>query len=81
VTALIGFCNVLAVINLFRLRKAALTFFVASLALNLALTVWHIASKGFLAAVGGLLPVVIGMTLLLAIILYTAHLSKKQVLQ
>ena len=80
-TAIIAICNLLGAVSLFRLRKAALTFFTASLAINIALTIWHIIAKGFVAVVGGALPIVLGFALLLAIIAYTAHLARKRVLQ
>lgn len=80
-TAIIGMCNILGAVSLFRLRKAALTFFAASLAINIALTIWHIIAKGFVAVVGGALPIVLGFAPLLAIIAYTAHLARKRLLQ
>lgn len=80
-TALIGTCNMVGAVNLFRLRKAALPFFGAALVINIALTVWHIVAKGFIAVMGSFVPVALGLAVLLAITAYTAYLSKKQILR
>lgn len=80
-TVMIGISNVIGAISLFYLRKAALTFFSVSLAINIALTVWHIISRGFVEVIGGIWPIVLGLALILSIIGYTAHLSRKQILQ
>ena len=81
ITALIGISNTLGAISLFRLHKRALTFFASSLAMNVALTFWHIVNKGFIAATAGILPIIMGWGLLAAIIGYTAYLAKKRTLQ
>jgi len=80
-TVMIGLSNIIGAVSLFYLRKAALTFFGVSLAINIALTIWHIISKGFVEVIGGALPIFIGFALLLSIIGYTAYLSKKQILR
>ena len=80
-TVMIGISNVIGAISLFNLRKAALTFFGVSLAINIALTFWHLATKGFVEVVGGAAPIVLGFVLLLSIIAYTAYLAKKRILR
>lgn len=80
-TVMIGVSNVIGAVSLFKLRKAALTFFGVSLAINIALTIWHVATRGFVEVVGGAMPIVMGLVLLLSIIGYTAYLSKKQILR
>jgi hypothetical protein len=80
-TVMIGISNVIVAISRFNLRKAALTFFGVSLAINIALTFWHLATKGFVEVVGGAAPIVLGFVLLLSIIAYTAYLSKKRILR
>ena len=80
-TVMIGISTVIGAISLFNLRKAALTFFGVSLAINIALTFWHLATKGFVEVVGGAAPIVLGFVLLLSIIAYTAYLSKKRILR
>ena len=80
-TVMIGISNVIGAISLFTLRKAALIFFSVSLAINIALTFWHVATKGFAEVVGGAAPIVLGFVLLLSIIAYTAYLAKKRILR
>ncbi len=82
-TALIVVCNLSAALSLFLLRKIAVPLFIAGLAVNLAQTAWHTATKGWLAAMGSSGPAgfLIGIAMALAVIVYAVHLSRRGVLR
>jgi hypothetical protein len=69
-------CTVGGGVSLFLLRKIALKFFVASLVCNVGLTLWQLLSGRLPAG----LTIVFGPLLMLAIILYTVNLRKKQII-
>lgn len=53
ISFLIASINLTAAILLFRLRKASFHFFMASLLLNVLVTIWHATTNGFYPAAGG----------------------------
>lgn len=68
--------SVSAAVSLFLMRKAAYYLFCASLAFNMAFTIWHIISRHWLSVIGigGLAGAAVGWLILFAICLYTARL-------
>ena len=81
-TILIGLTNLIGAVLLFRLRKQSFYLFAISLVANLSMTAWHIFSKGFIAAMpsGGLIGMLIGWGMLVAVCVYTKKLEKTGVL-
>jgi hypothetical protein len=75
---LTGVFNLAAAFLLFQLRSIALKLFVISFAANVLITLYHIANKGFLAALpsGGFFGLLLGWGMLLAICLYAWRLEK-----
>jgi hypothetical protein len=61
-TILLGLTNLTGAVLLFLLRKQAFYLFAVAFAANVLMTVWHIVSKGFIAAVSsvGLIGMLIG---------------------
>jgi len=78
VTAVIFTCMVCGAASLFLLRKIALKFFLASLACNAGLTLWQSLSGRMVPA--GMPGMALGLLLVLAMVLYTAYLAKKQII-
>ena len=81
-TILIGSANLLAAIALFLLRKVAFYLFAAAFGTGLLLGVWHAATKGWVAAIGGpgLIGTLIGYALGLAVCVYSWRLIQRGVL-
>lgn len=79
----IGLINISAAIALFFLRKASFYLFASALAVNLLLTVWHVATKGWIAAMSGSGPlvVIIGLGILLAVCAYSWRLIQRGILR
>jgi len=75
--------SISAAISLFLLRKAAYYLFCASLAFNMAFTIWHIISRHWLSVIGigGLAGAAVGWLILFAICLYTARLAAQGTLK
>lgn len=75
----IGLANFGGAITLFLLRKVSFYLFASSLAANALLTMWHVATKGWVAALGGaaLVGAVIGFGLLIAVCVYSHHLLQQ----
>jgi len=69
--------SISAAVSLFLMRKAAYYLFCASLAFNMAFTIWHIISRHWLSVIGigGLAGAAVGWLILFAICLYTARLT------
>jgi hypothetical protein len=81
-TIFIGLANLLGAVALFLLRKLAFYLFVTAFGANLILTVWHMVTKGWVAAIGGagLVGAVIGWVLLAAVCIYSWKLIQRGVL-
>jgi len=80
---LVGFLNLFAAISLFRLKKTALYLFTVSYSLGILITAWHIASKGWVQAIGGSSGIggaILGWCLIVAVYTYTLKLYKTKVL-
>lgn len=77
-TVAIGVLNLAAVTLLFTLHRQAVVLFGTGITLGVLITVWHVLTKGFLAALpaGGLLGWLIGMAIQVSVFLYSLHLSK-----
>lgn len=75
--------NVVAAVQLFRLRKISVYLFPSALALGVLLTVWHAATKGWLAASGGsgVTSMMFGWGIAVAICLYTWRLARRGILK
>jgi hypothetical protein len=82
-TLFTGLFNLTAAFLLFQLRPVAFKLFVISFAANILNTLYHIASKGFLAALpaGGFFGMLLGWGMLLAICLYAWRLEKNGTLK
>lgn len=82
ITILAGLANFLGAISMFLLRKIAFYLFTGALIANSMLLVWHVLSKGWVAAIGGagLIGATIGWGLLVAVCVYSWNLTKKGVL-
>lgn len=78
----IAFLNITAAVLLFRLKRLAPFFFLSAFFLGLLSFSYQIAAKNWLASINGagLLGVVIGQLLLVAIIFYAFRLRKRGVL-
>jgi len=84
-SALFHICIAIGAVYLFMLRKLALPILVAGAAFNLITTIWHLFTHRFMAGVGGMsltgwVELVMAWAIILAVILYTARLSKNGVL-
>jgi len=79
----IGLANLTGAITLFLLRKAAFYLFAFAFSANLLLTSWHVATKGWFAAMSGagLVGAVIGLGLLFAVCAYSRRLLQQGVLR
>jgi hypothetical protein len=79
----IGLANLLGAISLLLLRKIAFYLFASGLAGNLLMTLWHVATKGWVAALGGagLVGAIIGLGLLVIVCVYSRHLLQRGVLR
>lgn len=75
--------NLSAAVLLFRLRKRALFFFLAAFGLELATTIYHVAAKKWVGAVGGpgVLGTLLGSTMSVAILIYVRRLSAQKILE
>ena len=81
--ALLGLTNLTAAVFLLFLRKQAFYLFAATLGFNLLITLWHIVSKDFIAAMpaGGLIGMAIALGIQIAVCIYTGKLVKAGVLR
>lgn len=81
-TIFLGLTNLTGAVLLFYLRKQAFYLFTIALAANLLTTLWHIFNKGFIAAMpsGGLMGMLIGWGILVAVCMYTKRLEKAGIL-
>ena len=70
-------------VALFFLRKAAYYLFGATLAFNMAFTIWHLIGRHWLSVlgVGGVAAAAVGWLILFAICLYTAKLTAQGTLK
>lgn len=82
ITSIMMGINVVAAIQLFRLRRISVYLFPSALVLGVLLTAWHAATKGWLAASGGsgVTSMVFGWAIAVAICLYTWRLARKGIL-
>ena len=82
VSLLIGLANLLGAVALFLLRKVAFYLFVTAFGANLLLTAWHSATKGWVAAWGGLglFSILIGWAVIVAVCVYSWKLVRRGVL-
>ena len=82
ITIILGLLNLTGVVTLFLLRRQAFYFFTGSFIVNILMTIWHLLSKGWIAAIGGpgLVGVIISWGLLIAVCLYSRSLIKAGVL-
>jgi hypothetical protein len=83
VPVLVVLCNLVGLVYLLRLKKQAVTFFLAAFFISMAMTAWHIMSKGYLAVMGrpGMIGFAVGTFLLLVVLGYVVNLRRKGVLQ
>jgi hypothetical protein len=72
-----------AVLEFFRLRKAAVRAFAVALGLNVALTLFHLVATNWREAAGGsgLATVVVSWIVSVGVLLYARHLQQRGVLQ
>lgn len=79
----IGLANFTGAIAFFLLRKVSFYLFAFALVANLLATAWHVATKGWLAVIGGagLIGAVIGLGLLFAVCAYSRRLLRRGVLR
>ena len=82
-TIMAALLGVSAAVMLFLMRKAAYYLFCATLALNMAFTIWHIISRHWISVIGiaGLAGAAVGWLILFAICLYTARLAAQGTLK
>ncbi len=82
VTILAELANISGAVTIFLLRKMAFYLFTGALIANSLLLVWHVLSKGWVAAIGSdvLIGAMIGWGLVIAVCFYTWNLTKKGVL-
>lgn len=82
-TFVIASVNLLAAVQLFRLRKISAVLFPSGFALGLAVTAWHAASKGWYTAVqhNGFAGMLIGWGIAAAVCLYAWRLARAGVLK
>ena len=74
--------NLVAAVQLFRLRRISAYLFPAALALGVLLTAWKVATKGWLAATGGSgSSMFVGWAVAVAICLYAWRLARKGILK
>ncbi len=80
-TIVIGALNFMGAIFLFFLRRTAFHLFLSAFILSILMVVYHILSKDWLAAIGGpgLIGIIIGWTISVAVILYTRKLIKHDI--
>ncbi|MBI4524440.1 MAG: hypothetical protein HY695_11600 [Deltaproteobacteria bacterium] len=69
-------------VSLFLLRRVAVALFAVAFGLNIALTLFHTVRTNWTEAVGGpgIVGIVLGWVVLIAVILYARSLAKKGVL-
>jgi len=81
-TLSIGVTSIAGAIALFLLRRLAVILFSVSLALNFGLTAFQIMRTNWIEAIGGpgLFGILVAWLILVAVILYARHLSKRGVL-
>ena len=81
-TVLLLLSNLGGAVALLLLRSPALYFFVGAFILNVVMTIWHILTKGWIAAVGGagFLGMLIAYGLIVAVCIYTWNLKKSGLL-
>jgi hypothetical protein len=79
----LGLVNLIGAITLFLLRRAAFYLFASALAANILMTLWHVAAKGAVDALGGagLVGTVIGLGLAFAVCVYSRRLLQLGVLR
>jgi hypothetical protein len=79
----VGLLNMTGAVALFLLRRIALAFFLSGLGLGIISVVWHAATKGWIAAIGGpgLVGVLLGYVIVIAVCAYVWRLSKTGVLR
>jgi hypothetical protein len=72
-----------AAVALFLMRKAAYYLFGATLAFNMAFTIWHLIGRHWLSVIGagGLAAAAVGWLVLFAICVYTARLTARGTLK
>lgn len=82
-TALMMGINVVAAIQLFRLRRISAILFPSALLLGVLFTAWHVATKGWLAATGGsgISSMLFGWGIAVAICVYAWRLASKGILK
>lgn len=82
-TFLMGAVNMLAAVLFFRLRKVSAYLFPAIFSFGLLMTLWHVATKGWLTAMNGpgLVGTLIGWALAIGVCAYAWHLRKTGVLK
>lgn len=81
-TILLGLTNLGGAVALLLLRRAALYLFVGAFVLDTVMTIWHTLTKGWVAAIGGagLVGMLIGYGLIVAVCIYVWKLKKSGVL-
>ena len=81
-TVLVVALNATAAVFLFLLRRQCVRLFGAGLILGISLIVWHVLTKGYLAAMpaGGGFGQLIGIAIQLGVFLYSRRLAHRGVL-
>jgi hypothetical protein len=76
-TFTLSFLTISGAIALFFLRKSAFYLFAASLAFNILLTIWHAATKGWVAALSGsgLVGALLGLAMVLVVYIQLAAIK------
>jgi hypothetical protein len=79
----IGLANFSGAVALFLLRRVAFYLFASALTANLLTTLWHVVTKGWVAALGGagVVGAVIGLGLLFGVCVYSRRLLQLGVLR
>ena len=74
--------NVAGAVALFLLRRRALQLFLAALSINLAISAWHVTTRGFAATLSGsgLMGLLVGWLVAGGVCLYTWSLARKGIL-
>ena len=82
-TFLMGTVNLVAAVLFFRLKKVSAYLFPASFVVGLLMTLWHVATKGWLTAMGGsgLIGALFGWAIAGAVCAYAWRLRKNGVLK
>jgi len=75
----IGVLNLAAAISLFMLRKISVNLFITAFVLNMLMTVMQAVRTSFTEVLGGsgIIGVLVGLAIMLAIIAYTRRLAKQ----